>query len=268
MKTTAMTYRTAGRGFSLIEMMVALVLGSLVIAAATRLFLTNQQAFALQQSQAEAQEAGRFALEYMLGDIRRLGTKADAYVDSTLAFPAALGLPWNNAQNDVTTGGRGGMDGGGTDRLVVFYYDTDSPNPVDCEGNSVLAGAPPRLVINTYYLDDYSDATGGKLYCDGNGDGNATGTEIVSGVDSFQVLYGVSSAVDKPKQYVTSNNIAGRNVLAVRVALLMRSSNRIEGIVPGSTYQVLDKAVASTDPADDLRLRRLFVGTAFIRNPY
>lgn len=266
MKTTAVS--ASHEGFSLVELMVSLLLGAVVILAATRLFLTNQQAFSLQQSQAEAQESGRFAVDYILDDARHSGTRMSPNDDPAFVFPAAQSLPWSALENDATTAGRQGMGGGGTDRLVISYYDPDSATPVDCEGNAVsTTSTTPRLVVNNYYVDGYSDAAGGTLRCDGNGDTDTTGAEIVSGVDSFQVLYGTAASGNKPVRYVTGNNIGGNHVLAIRVALLMRSSSRVEKLPTATGFQVLDKLIPAAQVLNDQHLRRLFIGTTFIRNP-
>lgn len=255
-------------GLSLVELMISLLLGSLVIIAATRLFLTNQQAFQMQQTQSEAQEIGRYALEYILADARRQGarlTSSGLIPDG----PGATGPGTLVGEDDVTTSGRGGMGNIGSDRLVVRYYDSDAATPVDCEGTAVLTtGTTPRLIVNTYYLANYSDATGGALLCDGNGDTNATGAEIATNVDGFQVLYGVagSSSDTIPTRYVPFSGLGGNRVLGIRIALLVRSSGQIEGVVRGLGYPLLDTAIPAASVLDDRRLRRLFIGTAYIRN--
>ena len=64
---------THGKGFSMVELMVALLLGSLVTVVALQLLGTNQRAFRLQQSLLDVQEQGRFALDYIARDLRMMG---------------------------------------------------------------------------------------------------------------------------------------------------------------------------------------------------
>ena len=47
------------KGFSLVELMVAMLLGLLITGAALQLFLANQQSFALQQTLSRVQENGQ-----------------------------------------------------------------------------------------------------------------------------------------------------------------------------------------------------------------
>ncbi|WP_246189403.1 PilW family protein [Pseudoxanthomonas kalamensis] len=60
-------------GFSLIELMVALVLGLLVVAAAIGIFLSNQQAYRASESLGRVQESARVAFELMARDVREAG---------------------------------------------------------------------------------------------------------------------------------------------------------------------------------------------------
>lgn len=57
-------------GFTLIELMVALVLGLIVVAAAVQLFTGGILSSRLQQANAEIQDSGIFGLDYVVRDIR------------------------------------------------------------------------------------------------------------------------------------------------------------------------------------------------------
>lgn len=60
-------------GFSLIELMVALLLGLLVLGAATGIFISNRQTYAATEGLGRVQENVRFAFELMARDIREAG---------------------------------------------------------------------------------------------------------------------------------------------------------------------------------------------------
>ena len=64
------------RGLSLIELMVALVLGLLVVAAAIGIFLSNRQAYRATESVGRIQENARMAFELMARDVREAGGNA------------------------------------------------------------------------------------------------------------------------------------------------------------------------------------------------
>src|SRR5690606_37044356 len=60
-------------GFSLVELMVALLLGSLISIAATQLFLVNRQADNLQQGLSSVQDQGRFIFNFLSRDLMQAG---------------------------------------------------------------------------------------------------------------------------------------------------------------------------------------------------
>jgi len=92
----------------------------------------------------------------------------------------------------------------------------------------------------------------------------AAAQEMVEGVESMQILYGVDSDNDQfPNQYVRSD-FAGldfENVVSVRVMLLLRSLDDFVAEAP-QTYTFNG---ATTTPADR-RLRQVFTTTIALRN--
>jgi type IV pilus assembly protein PilW len=77
------------KGLTLIEIMIALVIGSLLMVGAMGLFVSNKRIYKEQDSMGRLQENARFALDLMIGDIRRAGyigcSDAVASVSNTLA---------------------------------------------------------------------------------------------------------------------------------------------------------------------------------------
>lgn len=69
--------RSRQRGLSLVELMIALVLGGLVIAAVGTVYLGSRQSFRTQDSLSRMQEGARFAFEAMAFDLRQTGLGCD-----------------------------------------------------------------------------------------------------------------------------------------------------------------------------------------------
>jgi len=65
-------YFATQKGFTLIELMVALALGLIVVAAAVQLFVGGILSSRLQQANADIQDSGVFGLDYVVKDIRLL----------------------------------------------------------------------------------------------------------------------------------------------------------------------------------------------------
>lgn len=254
------------QGFSIIELVVALLLGSLITIAAVSLFGTNQRTFMLQQGITSVQEQGRFALDYMSLEIRKLGYMELA--DAGL-IPAGQGTRPGLVRSNINLGGvtyPAASEGGGAadanDRLTFSYM--AGPGDADCEGDSPAARS---FIVVTYWVDDND-----VLWCRGSADPGSTGVELVRGVRSFQVLYGLDGVVDEQpevRQYVRADAVGAADVvLAVRVGLLL--GERVEGVPPvpaGRNFLVLDKSLQSgAAPLDREELLRVFTTTVKARN--
>ncbi|WP_207061723.1 PilW family protein [Motiliproteus sp. SC1-56] len=61
------------QGFSLVELMVAMVLGLLIVAAVLQTFLAGKRSYEMQEDLSRIQENGRFAIEFLTRDIRQAG---------------------------------------------------------------------------------------------------------------------------------------------------------------------------------------------------
>lgn len=73
-------------GFTLIELMVSIVLGLLVTAAAVQLFITGQVSLSMQRALADIQDNANFGLNYIVADVRKINLGASTAVadDKTL----------------------------------------------------------------------------------------------------------------------------------------------------------------------------------------
>ncbi len=61
------------KGFSLVELMISLALGSVVTAGVVQLFVANSETHSLLQGQSRMQESARFALDFIGRDVRKAG---------------------------------------------------------------------------------------------------------------------------------------------------------------------------------------------------
>ncbi len=62
-----------GAGFSLVELMVAMLISLILIGAAAATWLTSKKTYTLQEDLGRIQENARFALEFIKYDIRMAG---------------------------------------------------------------------------------------------------------------------------------------------------------------------------------------------------
>jgi type IV pilus assembly protein PilW len=61
------------RGFTLIELMIAMLIGVFLMAGVIQIFLSAKQAYRLQENLSRLQENGRFAMDFLTKDIRMAG---------------------------------------------------------------------------------------------------------------------------------------------------------------------------------------------------
>lgn len=170
--------------------------------------------------------------------------------------------------------------GGGTSELNVTHPASGTP------GNSISswggAGAPEdeqfgtdsevvRYTTKTYFIQN--DAAGRPgLYRKYDAD---PPEELIPGVETLQVLYGEdSNDDDNVDSYVTAAAVTDwAAVMAVRIGLLLRSPGEIGKkaldtstyLVNGETVDPLGNGSVAT-PADDRRMRQVYVSTVGIRN--
>ncbi|MFO1408487.1 MAG: PilW family protein [Steroidobacteraceae bacterium] len=174
------------RGYGLVELMVALVLGTFIVTAALRAYDAARNARASLDARARLHETARHALDLVAADVRMAGhyglAGSPIDVDPTLAFPAKCGgAGWvsavdravdgvNNrylAQPNCGASGGGAMPG--TDVLVVRRA---SAVRIEPQRPTVAVPDRSRVLVVT-------SRTGGRLFVPaqmGNGipDGYAT----------------------------------------------------------------------------------------------
>ncbi|MBQ24293.1 PilW family protein [Alcanivorax sp.] len=232
------------KGFSLVELMVAMLLGLLITGAALQLFLANQQSFALQQTLSRVQENGQLFVRFLVSDLRRAGLERDGIA----ALPPEKGIRF------TLSGTVPGSDNGSDyDRLTLGYHGLS-----DCEGSVV---SDLTEVVNTYFVN--SDA---ELVCQGNLTGG-NGVVLLDGIEAFEVLYGIDENKDgyaNVSRYVEAGSQGSSPVIAVRFSLLLKEeSNSLPESDGTRRFYVLTKTV---DEPEDRSVRRIFMSTVKMRN--
>lgn len=295
-------------GVGLVELMVTMLLGALITAGVISLFNANRQSFRLQDNISLAQEQGSFALEFISRDLRRAGYPgATNFVGG---FDADFSLNDQVVTLPQTVGGATVSVDFVNDQLALIYEPNRFSAQTTCTGDPVPAGT--ALISNRYWLRPTADNSELELVCQGfaitASEGNITARDaigqpqaLISGVDSFQVLYGVdltpsslsacAPSARQPNLYVPGNVLAAayaavmaipstscptefwvsraQMVRSVRIALLMRTPVDVDAPERDDLrFTLLDRVLteANFPIIADGRVRRVFMTTVAIRN--
>lgn len=151
------------KGFTLLELMVALTLGLIVSAIAIQLTLTAQKGVSNQQAMSNLQNDALFGLEAVVRDVRLANLNAsDVVVNDTVAHGGVV-LDGKNYTTKRTESGvadleivdalskgevlnASNLQGVNSDQLVIQYRNM-MENQFDCEGR--------RIPVDTYVVQKY-----------------------------------------------------------------------------------------------------------------
>lgn len=269
-------------GLSLIELMVALVIGLVLMIGVLQVFLASRQTYATNEAMSRLQENGRFALDYISNSARHAGyTNPRTRLEKGISIDSLAGSTCNNQSGFVDTDIKAcSSDGGGKNPDSIGFAlqppEVDG-EPRDCLGNKV---ASDQLIINHFEVIAAQPATNtpASLGCRvwnlttkdwANGDPNVY--PLIEGIDSLQVLYGLDDAggtTRSPSRYVSADNVTNwKNVLAVRISVLANSVSTLTPSPPNRNYVLLDTSPLNTaDLGNDNRARQIFSTTIQLKN--
>ena len=147
--------RTSQQGFTLIELMVSLVLGLIIVAAATMLFIAGQKSLALQQGAADIQDNANFALNYIAKDIRMANlNNSTATMNASLANGGIVFSTTNLAGISTANVSQSAVSGTsnvttGSDQLTIQYLPQQTGG-FDCEGTQITSTSV--YVVQRYFV--------------------------------------------------------------------------------------------------------------------
>ena len=343
------TQRFRQRGVSMVELMIAMLLGLFLLAGVLQLFSSNKQTFGNMEGISEIQDGARAGIERMKSRIRMAGymgcSNANALNPNNITTGVANvafgpNVMITGADNDADTGNTI-IDG--TDSLTVVFAtaaNTDlnsnmtsqssdiviSTNPnnfrmddaliiTDCEnadvfGVSNLTGtdpgpytvahgltnvdgdavntttnlAKPYLANNslimalsnaTYTVQNTNpvrtDDAGNTVTALFETRGGVT-TEIVSGVEDMQIVYGVDTDINPDGEADLYQSAAAMGatqwarVVSIRVSLLIATEREVGNDVRPYNLLTDTAGVGGAAQAGDRHMRRAFTTTISLRN--
>ncbi len=263
-------------GFTLIEMMIAMVLGILLSVGTATVYFSSQRASLAQSQYLALEDNGRVALEILTQIIEHTGyvsTNAsplageDRFITSNIVAASCGGqsnvLDISLFKDEKTENSNVG------DSIGVVYIGDSNINR-DCSGAQLPAACQVGGVGTVEASKIYNHFSVGTntdnipvLNCAGSR--SAALVEIAEGVENLQVLYGVDNDADNQvDQYVNADNVsAWGRVISVQLAILVRSLSRVKKQKESKTFTLLDNTVLSVD---DKYQRAVFSTIVRLRN--
>lgn len=342
----ATTYYHIQKGFTLIELMISLVLGLLISAAALQIFYTTSVNSRRQEASSQIQDNAIFGFSQLQKHIRRAnyGAKPNGSYDEyfmnhltpqggiVLTAPVKSGsskwignnlsglvldgstIPTDLLTKNAAASSLSNLKGIANSDQLTIQYQIDEPGSFTCEGtvipsgfyvieryfvrmdnsaspqtpglacasaiynyNETNAGSDKGIDIKEYILPGETAAKSNKL--------SGSGTIIISGVDYFRVMLGISdskgfatypentniSYIPIPEANKISERLLNKRIVSIQIGLLTRSNN------PTATpranadlrFNILDKTNASlndTTNKDSTYLRNVYESTVLLRN--
>lgn len=238
-------------GISLIEFMIALLIGLFLLGGILQMFSASQQTYRIQSNLARLQENGRFALDFLAHDIRTAGywgcmtsstgdvAGVDGITDSITIQGAFVLIPTGICGNPVNSANSCGAVNCYTDLSSTITYTISTP---------IATASSPNLNITLYRNTN-----------------NVT-NPLIEGIQNMQILYGVDSDGDGAANYFVAANPAWIatdwiKVISVRISLLVATLD--DNLITQPMTYTYNGVI--TTPADR-KIRRIFTTTIALRN--
>jgi len=271
------------RGFTLIELMIASLIGLIVMGGLMNLFITTNRSVALSDALSQNQETGRFAMDYLTKFIRQAGY-TDDYTEQGIP---AIFAPFGRAgqTNYVTCAtlpesfacSADNPNDALGDRLSIPFNVGPGQEIRSCTGAIVKGNDTTQYYVNVFWVSN-TTANMRDLRCQtydkGANDWFDDPVTIINNVESFEFQVGLAGGEDSKyvRRYVSvdtmNDEIGLTNVRSIRIALLTTSmdatdSNKVQTTKKERIYSLLDAPYISKT---DGNLRNIFTTTIELPN--
>lgn len=198
------------KGYTLIELMVALTLGLIIAAAAVQLLISGQSTLTFQKAIENVQDNAIFGVNFITADIRQTNFDFDKRKMSNNGLSGLIVKKENYPTTMVTTGlplsgtAVGKTFADSDSDILVIQYRPAQVNGFNCEGKKIET--TDNIIVQKYFLrKDESSKTGDLVLACAAGSydpdadvpklvdltNTSIGQVILQRVDQFKVLVGV-----------------------------------------------------------------------------
>lgn len=268
------------KGFTLIEIMIAALIGVFLVAGVMNLFITTNKSVTLNDAVGQNQETGRFAMDYLTRFFRNAGYNTNFNLNIPylmLPFSAnRVNITCNGAQADACAQNNPGARG---DRISLPFVADANVAIRSCTGTWVGGPVNGEQILSNVFWVSEDPATEKDLRCRTydieNQDWLDDAVSIINNVEAMEFQLGVAPQLDSGSKnaarYVSIDTMDESALLFIRsfrVALLTTSADpeddrKIQTNIETRTYGLLD---APHMVFTDGNLRNVFSSTVEITN--
>ena len=238
-----MAHKRYTSGFTLMELMIALALGLLIVAAGLAVFLSSQRSLSLQSGMSELQQNANFGMSLVTHDLRHtnLNTVSAQKINNLVNgsgiifkkenLPLALQTITNLETELVSLQDKDTDNTTGKSDRITIQYTPETESIINCEGATIGTAAAPAsnlVIVQRYYLaaspqQITGEPTSYSLFCDAgsylksgaptviNGlgvHGSNNAQQMMQRVDAFKVRFGVKNPAGKLRYMTIRQYIA------------------------------------------------------------
>lgn len=203
MITTTSTFQ---RGLSLIELLIALAISSLLILGISQIYIDNKGSYLFQQGQSDNIENSRYTLLIFEEELQRTGYRSRP--DDTFEN---IYRPYN--QDGCVLASGEVIKYTAANQLLCIRYQPNVPGVATCDGTTLATSDDPYVHVEPAVVR--LQVQNGELLCNGQ--------TIVGNLLDFRFEFGVSTPDSREVEHYTLTPAAGEVIRAVRYSALLRS---------------------------------------------
>lgn len=197
------------RGLSIIELLIALAISSLLILGVTQIYVDNKSNFFFQQAQSDNNENARYTLLILEEELRRVGYRIRPDDEFTSAFRLETEGNCSFAAGET-------INYDATNRRLCLRYQPHVPDMTACDG--IAQAGPPNpyeLPADSSNLIVDLTFTGNSLLCNDQ--------PVFDNLVDLQIEFGVSNDNSRQADAYTQSPGADQSIQSVRYAALIKS---------------------------------------------
>lgn len=196
-------------GLSIIELMVALLLSSLIVLGVTQIYIDNKRSYLFQQGQVDNSDTARFSVMFLENELYKAGfrRRPDIDIGEVFKVDSNRGFQSGSVAAKITNG-------------IRYRYQASHPELNSCDGSPIGSiPSEPYVGITATVVESTIVFDSGTLKCDDE--------VILENIADFQLLYAVGerSDVSRAIKDFTLNPQASDEIRGVRYEILFASPN-------------------------------------------